>query len=301
MTTAVFLGTPEAALPALRALADLADVRAVVTRPSRARGRGRRTQPTPVAVAATHMGISVHTPATRAELAALDVFAVDVAVVVAFGMIIPGDILTVPRVGFLNLHFSLLPRWRGAAPVERAILAGDPATGVCLMQMDEGLDTGGIIACRQRPVDRLDAGAMTALLATDGAALLGDVLPGHLSGMTTVTPQSGEPTHASRLRTGEGLLAVGDPTDELDRRIRAFTPRPGAWFDTDAGRLKVWSADPVPLDLGVGQWAYAGDDVLVGTGDGALRLREVQAEGARRMAGSAWANGRRGDFPVLVR
>ena len=301
MTKAVFLGTPEAALPALRALADLADIRAVVTRPERERGRGRTTQPTPVAEAARRLGLDVRTPTTKADLRALGVFDVDVAVVVAFGMLIPGDVLTVPRTGFVNLHFSLLPRWRGAAPVERAILAGDTMTGVCLMQMDAGLDTGGIIACRKRPVERLDAGVLTTLLAKDGAALLGAALPGYLSGATTATPQTGEPIHAARLRAEEGLLSVNVSADDLDRRIRAFTPRPGAWFETDDGRLKVWEAEPVRLDVGVGRWVHHGGELLLGTAEGALRLREVQAEGARRMAGGAWANGRRGVFPALVR
>ncbi len=300
MASTAFLGSPAAAVPSLRVLVETTDVRAVVTRPARRRGRGRHTLRTPVAEEADALGLAVHTPGSRAELAALD-FAVDLAVVVAFGMIIPAAQLVVPRRGFVNVHFSLLPAWRGAAPVERAILAGDRETGVCLMQMDEGLDTGGVIACASRPTNRQDAGTLTSLLADDGADLLRGRLEGILAGEALAVPQVGEASYASRLRSEEGRLDPNDPGDDLDRRVRAFTPRPGAWLETEAGRLKVWKAELADSTLPPGEWRYDGAELTIGTGGNALRLLEVQAEGSRRMDAGAWANGHRGALPALVR
>lgn len=245
------------------------------------------------------LGLPVFTPAFPGELADLEL-AADLAVVVAFGLLIPADVLTVPRAGFVNIHFSLLPAWRGAAPVERAILAGDPETGVCLMQMDEGLDTGGLLACRSRPVERHDAGTLTGLLAADGAALLAEHLDSILDGRLVARPQEGTPSHAPRLRPEEGRLDPAATSTDLDRRIRAFTPRPGAWFGTGAGRLKVWSAEPCAVDPLPGRWGWDGRSPVVGTGAGGLLLREVQPEGSRRMEAPAWANGLRGRLPALL-
>lgn len=297
MATGLFLGSPEAAVPSLHAACDVLDIRGVVTRPPSRRGRGRTLHPTPVAAAAADLGLPVHTPTSKAELADLPL-GVDVAVVVAFGMIVPEPVLAQPRLGFLNVHFSLLPRWRGAAPVERAILAGDDETGVCLMQMEAGLDTGPVYACTGTPVGERNAGELTDLLATLGADLLATELPGIVSGASVALPQAGEVTHAPKLSREEAELDLTEPVASVVRRIRAFTPRPGAFVPTDEGPLKVWDGEAADDRLDVGEWYHDGDRLLVGTGDGALRLREVQAPGGRRLPALAWANGRRGAFPA---
>lgn len=279
-------------------LASRTRVQAVFTRPPRRQGRGRTELPTPVAREAESLGIPTFTAAGPGDLAGHHPVA-DLAVVVAFGLIIPAEVLTVPRQGFVNIHFSLLPAWRGAAPVERAILAGDRDTGVCLMEMDEGLDTGGILACRPRAVDRHDAGTLTDLLAADGAALLAEHLDAILDGRLTPRPQEGMPSYAVRLRPEEGRLDPAVGSADLDRRIRAFTPRPGAWLDTEVGRLKVWSAVPREGGPPAGTWGWNGRFPVVGTPEGGLELHEVQAEGSRRMNAPDWANGLRGRLPAL--
>lgn len=299
MPSAVFFGSPQPAVPSLHAVAEAVDLQAVVTRPPRRRGRGRALQQTPVAEAADALGIPIHTPRSRDDLGALPL-EVDIAVVVAFGMLIPESVLARPRRGFLNVHFSLLPRWRGAAPVERAILAGDDETGVCLMEMDVGLDTGPVYACSRRTIGRHTAGEITEMLADDGATLLAEHLDTIIDSRLDPTPQVGDPTHAPKLSSDEGRLDLGLPTGELLRRIRAFTPRPGAAIPTDEGPLKVWDADASRESLAPGEWLHEGDRVLVGTADGALRVREVQAPGSRRLAAGAWANGRRGRFPTIT-
>ncbi len=298
MATALFLGSPKAAVPSLLAVAELTELVGVVTRPEQARGRGRGVAPTPVAEVAFDLGVPVHAPAAKGDLTTIE-WGVDIVVVAAFGMIVPAALLVIPRCGFVNVHFSLLPRWRGAAPVERAILAGDERTGVCLMQMDSGLDTGPILGCGERNIDRHDAGTLTDLLADVGASLLRAELPGVLAGEGVARPQVGVPSYAQKLRAEEGVLTVGASAADLDRRIRAFTPRPGAWFETDRGRLKVWSAVPVSDELAAGEWSVTAGRVMVGTAAGVLRLLEVQPEGGRRMEAAAWANGLRGDAPTL--
>ncbi len=296
--TSVFLGSPPAAIPSLLALAEATDLRAVVTRPPARQGRGRRVHPTPVAQAADGLGVPVHAPAATRDLFDLDL-AVDLVVVVGFGALIPGELLGIPRRGFINVHFSLLPRWRGAAPVERAILAGDARTGVSVMQMDAGLDTGPVLATSERAVGDHDAGTLTALLAEDGARLLVATLEGIVAGTVKARDQVGEVTYAHRLRTDEGRLPPGDTAVDLARRIRAFTPRPGAWLETNRGRLKVWSATPVVGDVPLGTWVVEGGRLLLGVGTGVLWIKEVQAEGSRRMTAREWANGIRHEFPML--
>lgn len=297
--TSVFLGSPPAAVPSLLALAGATDLQAVVTRPPARQGRGRHVRPTPVAQAADGMGVPVHTSATARGLFDLDL-AVDLAVVVGFGVLIPGELLEVPRRGFVNVHFSLLPRWRGAAPVERAILAGDERTGVSLMQMDAGLDTGPVLATSERAIADHDAGTLTDLLAADGARLLAAMLDDVIAGAVDARNQVGEVTYAHRLRADEGRLPPGDTAGDLARRIRAFTPRPGAWLATDRGRLKVWSASPVIAEVPPGTWVVQEGRLLLGVGTDVLWIKEVQAEGSRRMTANEWANGIRHEFPMLL-
>ena len=294
--TTAFFGTPDAALPTLRKLHVDTDLRLVVSRPDRPRGRGRVASASPVSTWALERGLPLARPSSRAELVDLDLTTFDVAVVVAYGAIIPPGLLAGPRRGFLNVHFSLLPRWRGAAPVAHSILAGDDMVGVSIMVLDEGLDTGPVLAVAKVVPGSRTAGDLTDELAAVGADLLLDVLADHVDGRLTPTPQDDAlATVAPKLGAGDGRLDPREGADALVRRIRALSPRPGAWFTTEDGRLKVLAAattdDPAPApgDLVVGT---DGDPVL-GTSRGGLVLLMVQPESRGAMTGAAWARGRR--------
>jgi methionyl-tRNA formyltransferase len=290
-----YFGTPDDAVPPLHALVDAGHtIAVVVTQPDRRRGRGGGTAPSPVKRAAELLGLPVRTP-TRArelvdELTALDL---DAAAVVAFGQLLPASVLGTARFGFVNLHFSLLPRWRGAAPVERAILAGDAATGVCVMALDEGMDTGPVYARVATPVDPGEnAGALRTRLVTLGTPLLVEVfadLPRRVP-----TPQVGEPTHAAKLTVDEFRLDWTQPAAVLDRVVRAGNPRPGAWTDVDGRRLKVLAAH-VDADASTGDAAPGAvdGDARVATSDGALALDVVQPADRPPMPAPAWLAGRR--------
>ncbi len=271
----VFFGTPADAVPALRALHGAGhEIPLVVTQPDRRRGRGGSTQPSPVKAAAEELGLRVVTP-ERARQATDDVVAsgADVGVVVAFGQLLPESLFTAVPLGFVNVHFSLLPRWRGAAPVERAILAGETETGICIMKIEKGLDTGAVFARAATPIDDEEtAGELRERLVLLGTDLLVDTLPNIAT--TTPEPQVGEPTSADKLTVEEFELDFSRPPEELVRVVRAGNPRPGAWTTVDGRRLKVWRA-------------RAGDD-------GSLELLEVQPEGRARMSGDAWMRGRQG-------
>ena len=272
----VYLGTPADAVPPLHALVEAGhDVAFVVTQPDRRRSRGAGADPTPVKRAALDLGLTVLTPAKAREVV-VDVTASDAefGVVVAFGQLLPGALLDAIPNGFVNMHFSLLPRWRGAAPVERAILAGDTETGVSLMQIEAGLDTGPVYASTRVPIGVAEtAGELHARLVEAGTGLLMSELP-NLAG-TTPVPQSGEPTYADKLTVEEFELDLRKPAVELARIVRAGNPRPGAWFRLGNRRVKVWRAHEEP--------------------DGTLALDEVQPEGKQAMDASAWRAGLRSD------
>jgi methionyl-tRNA formyltransferase len=294
---AAFLGTPPAAVPALAALLDIADVPVVITRPDRPKGRSGRPAPPAVKLAALEWGLRVVQPATGAELrAALDAADLDVGVVVAYGRILSPGALATTRAGFVNIHFSLLPRWRGSAPVERAILAGDEATGVTLMWLDEEMDTGPIIAAIETPIaDDETGGSLTGRLSHLGAILLADALPDFVAGSRHPADQiETGATHAAPLHRDEGRLDPRLPADELERTVRALWPRPGAWVSADGARLKVIAGSPTGDALEPGVIAAVDGMPVLGTRDGGLALVEVQPEGGRPIAGSAWMNGRRG-------
>ena len=272
----VYLGTPADAVPPLHALVEAGhDVAFVVTQPDRRRSRGAGADPMPVKRAALDLGLTVLTPAKAREVV-VDVTASDAefGVVVAFGQLLPGALLDAIPNGFVNMHFSLLPRWRGAAPVERAILAGDTETGVSLMQIEAGLDTGPVYASTRVPIGVAEtAGELHARLVEAGTGLLMSELP-NLAG-TTPVPQSGEPTYADKLTVEEFELDLRKPAVELARIVRAGNPRPGAWFRLGNRRVKVWRAHEEP--------------------DGTLALDEVQPEGKQAMDASAWRAGLRSD------
>lgn len=297
-----FFGTPEAAAPALRALAGLSDIRCVITRPDRPRGRSGRPQPSFIKEVASELGLAVLQPEEPAEVAG-ELKGIDVAVLVAYGRLLPVPLLEVPRLGFANVHFSALPRWRGAAPVAHALLAGDDMTGVTLMMMDEGMDTGPVIELVETPIDPVEnAGALTDRLAAIGADLLAARLPDYVAGSIQPHPQAGEVTLAPKLSSGDARL---DPTlsaEVLLRRIRAFAPKPGAWGDVQGSRFKIteaglWLGSELPAP---GAIEVHHQSVVMGTGGGAVELLEVQPAGSAPMDAIDWAHGRRDQPTHLV-
>ncbi|HMF03570.1 MAG TPA: methionyl-tRNA formyltransferase [Acidimicrobiia bacterium] len=288
----VFLGTPADAVRPLRALVDAGhDVALVLTQPDRRRTRGGHDDPSPVKRAASDLDVPVLTP-TRARDVIEDVAAsgAQLGVAVAFGQLLPPAFLGALPNGFVNLHYSLLPRWRGAAPVERAILAGDLETGVCLMRIDEGLDTGGVYACASTAIGSKEtAGELHVRLTDLGTRLLLEHLPRVLE--TEPIPQHGEATYAEKLSVDEFHIDGSRPADELVRVVRAGNPRPGAWMIVDGRRVKIWRARTEPGEGRPGVVRPPGGLV---TTSGILRLDEVQPEGRPHMSGEAWMAGVRG-------
>ena len=297
------MGTPEFAVPVLEALADAHRVVGVVTQPDRPAGRGRRLAPSPVKQVALEHGLMLsqpHSLRTPEAVAQLSAWRPEVIVVAAFGQILPQDVLDIPPHGCLNVHGSLLPRWRGAAPVTAAILAGDEVTGVTIMQMDAGLDTGPVLAQREELIAPDDTQAtLEKRLARLGAELLVETLVAYLAGSLLPRSQSDEgATYAGQLRKEDGWLDWSRPAVELDRRVRAFTPWPGAFTMWRGRRLKVLRAVPLPAWRGgvsPGTVVALAGGVVVATGEGALRLEEVQLAGKRPMDIGAFLRGQR-DF-----
>jgi methionyl-tRNA formyltransferase len=286
-----FMGTPDFARVALDALVAAGHaIVAVYTQPPRPANRGRLT-PSPVQLRAEALGLPVRTPERlkapedQAAFAALDL---DVAVVAAYGLLLPQPILDAPRLGCLNIHASLLPRWRGAAPIQRAILAGDAQTGVTIMQMEKGLDTGPMLRVGTCPIGRETTGELTAGLAELGARLMVETLAAlPLAG--TVQPDQGV-TYAHKIDKAEARIDWALPATALDRMVRAMQPSPGAWFESGGARVKLISAEPAE---GSGPPGTLLLDDSVATGAGVLRLVTVQPEGRPRMPAADWLRGRR--------
>ncbi|MBI4769698.1 MAG: methionyl-tRNA formyltransferase [Chloroflexi bacterium] len=311
MPTLVFMGTPEFALPTLLQLhrSKLCAVVGAVTQPDGAAGRGRKLTASPVKQAALELGLPVITPRRLQEpeaMAQLRAWAPELIMVAAFGQLLRPDALDLPRFGCLNLHASPLPRHRGAAPIPSAILAGDAETGVTIMKMDSGLDTGPILAARAVPILPDDTTAsLTPRLAELGAELLMETLPGYLAGDLTPTPQDGaRATYTRQLRKGDGLLDFSLPAPELARKVRAFHPWPGAFAlrveDPARGTgqpLRILRARPLPGPVSAppGAVLEVGGVPAVACGEGLLLLEEVQPPGKRPMPGQAYARGAR-DF-----
>jgi len=286
----VYLGTPDDAVPPLRALVRAGhDVALVVTQPDRRRSRGTGKDPSPVRVAAEQLGLAVRTPTKAREV--IDDVATSGAtlgVVVAFGQLLPVGLLEALPSGFVNVHFSLLPRWRGAAPVERAILAGDTETGVCVMQLEAGLDTGPVYCSERITIGPRDtAGELRRHLVDVGTRLLVEQVP-NLADAHPVA-QHGEATYADKLSVEEFRLDPSRSAIQLDRIVRAGNPRPGAWMHVGGRRIKVWRAHP-EADV-VGEAGLLSESAELITADGALTLDEVQPEGKRTMPGPAWRAG----------
>lgn len=295
-----FAGTPDFAVPALRVLLDHpAPVAGVWTQPDRPAGRGRRPRPSPVKEVAEAAGVSVYQPETltgAADREALAAAAPDLLVVVAYGLLLPRQVLGLPPRGCVNLHASLLPRWRGAAPIQRAVMAGDKETGVCLMHMDTGLDTGPVYGCRRTSIGADDtAGSLHDRLAELGAQLLADNLDDLLAGVLTPKPQPAEGvTYARKLDKREARMDWSGDAAVLARLVAAFNPWPVAETDWGGERLRIWRAQARPeesLSLPGTVTAVSAGGIDVACGRGTLRLHELQAPGGRRQPVGQFING----------
>ena len=282
-----FLGTPEFALTTLKRLVEAGqEIACVYSQPPAPRGRGHELKPSPVHAYALEKGLTVRTPASMrdpAEIAAFRALGLDAAVVVAFGQILPKEVLEAPRLGAFNLHGSLLPRWRGAAPIQRAVMAGDPVTGVQVMRMSEGLDEGPILGTETLRIGPLDTAQIVHdRMAEAGAELLVRTLPLIETGEARETPQAAEGvTYAKKIRPKEARIDWTRPGREVDAKIRGLSPYPGAWFElpTDKGpqRVKVLLSAFEHADGAAGE--VLDDRLLVACGAGAVRLLRVQREG----------------------
>ena len=298
----VFAGTPEFAVPCLEACrASGARVAAVYTQPDRPAGRGRKLAPSPVKQAALAAGIAVEQPETLKTAqaqAALAAYAPDLIVVVAYGLILPRKLLAIPRLGCWYVHASLLPRWRGAAPIQRAILAGDAETGVDLMQMEAGLDTGPVLLEKRTPITRDDTGGtLHDRLAALGAEALAEGLRRVLAGETLhAAPQAAAGVlYAHKLDKAESALDFARPAITLERQVRAFDPWPGSDAQIAGERVRVWAARAIdgPSKADAGTVIDAGrDGILIACGDGALRVTALQRAGGRRISAADYLNAR---------
>lgn len=300
----LFAGTPEPAVPSLQALlGSRHDVVAVLTRADAPAGRGRRLVPSPVRAAAEAAGVPVMTDVPRGE-AFLDVLRgldVDAAPVVAYGHLLRPDVLAVPRLGWVNLHFSVLPAWRGAAPVQHAVMAGDEVTGATTFLLDEGMDTGPVLGTTTETIRPRDtAGDLLDRLSRSGADLLVATLDALEDGTLRPQPQAADGvTIAPKLTTADARVDWSTPALAVDRRVRGCTPAPGAWTSLpDSTRLGLGPVRPRPdvADLAPGHVLAGKKDVLVGTATHAVQLGEVQPPGKRPMPAADWARGARGLF-----
>ena len=293
----IFAGTPEFALVSLQALVGMGHIPcAVLTQPDRRAGRGKHLAESPVKKYALAQEIPVLQPAALrddtiiAELAALQP---DILIVAAYGLILPQRVLDIPPAGCLNVHASLLPRWRGAAPIQAAILAGDSETGACLMAMQAGLDDGPVYACSNVQIGaRETAGELHDRLAAEGAALLAQHLAAILAGELVATKQDDDrATYAPKIKTADALLDWQRPAAELERQVRAYNPVPGAWFMLGDERIKCWQATSIAaVDAPPGTIVAAEPDgVIVSCGAGALRLESLQRPGRRTVTAAEFA------------
>ncbi|MEZ6023972.1 MAG: methionyl-tRNA formyltransferase [Hyphomonadaceae bacterium] len=291
-----FMGSPHFALPTLAALIDAGhEIACVYSQPPRPAGRGQQERPTPVAAFAAERGLEVRTPKSlkrpeaQAAFAALEL---DAAIVVAYGLILPKPILDAPRLGAFNLHGSLLPRWRGAAPIQRAIMAGDRVTGVQVMRMEEGLDTGPVLASAETPIAFDDnASSVHDRLAALGAPLMVEALAQLERGAAVEIPQASEGvTYAHKLTPAEARIDWSQSARQVDCHIRGLAPFPGAWFEYEGGRIKALDSR---LGMGDGAPGEVLDDaLLIACGEGAVRLLKLQREGRAPLLAEDFLRGR---------
>ncbi|PRX36999.1 methionyl-tRNA formyltransferase [Meinhardsimonia xiamenensis] len=293
----VFMGTPDFAVPALEALAAAGhEIAAVYTQPPRPAGRGKKPRPSPVQARAEAMGLEVRHPVSlrdAAEQAAFAALKPEVAVVVAYGLILPRPILEAPARGCLNIHASLLPRWRGAAPIQRAIMAGDAETGVCIMQMEEGLDTGPVLACEATPIGAEEtAGELHDRLAEMGARLIVEVL-GRLDEIEPKPQSETGVTYAAKIDKAEARVDWRRPAVEIDRQIRGLSPFPGAWTVIGGERVKLLASRlaegrGAPGEVLAGS---PGERLVVACGQGAVEITRLQRAGRGAQEAAAFLRG----------
>ena len=302
----VFAGTPEPAVPALRRLAASDhDIAAVVTRRDAPLGRKRVLTPSPVATAAEQLGLhAIRADRLDTEVTErLTALRPDLGVIVAYGGLVREPLLSTPTHGWINLHFSLLPRWRGAAPVQHALIAGDRETGASVFQLVPELDAGAVFAERPQAVpDDATAGELLAVLADTGADLLAEVVDAIAAGTAVARPQTGESTYASKLGDDDGRVRWSEPADAVLGRIRGVTPEPGAHTMIDGARLKVLAVRRAGADapaLPPGRLALHGKDVIAGTGTDPVILETVQPAGKGAMRAADWWRGLRSSDPVV--
>ncbi|RBY76763.1 methionyl-tRNA formyltransferase [Geodermatophilus sp. TF02-6] len=297
----LFAGTPEAAVPSLELLLGSShEVAAVLTRPDARSGRGRTVSRSAVAERADAAGVPVLQPRSPREpgfLEELADLAVDCAPVVAYGALVPQAALDLPRHGWVNLHFSLLPAWRGAAPVQHAVMAGDEVTGASTFRLEAGLDTGPVYGVVTEPIGPRDtAGDVLGRLAVSGARLLLVTLDGIAAGTLVPRPQPAEGvSSAPRIEPADARVDWALPASVVDRRVRGVTPAPGAWTTWRGDRLRLGPVEPQPSSTGLvpGEVSVGPDGVLVGAGSGAVRLGQVQPAGKRMVPAADWARGAR--------
>lgn len=301
----VFAGTPAAAVPTLRRLATSHDIAAVVTRPDAPLGRRRVLTPSPVAQAAVELGLPVIKTARLDEAATAEISAlqVELGVIVAYGGLVREPLLSAPTAGWINLHFSLLPAWRGAAPVQRALIAGDRVLGASVFQLVAELDAGDVFAMREIDVpETATAGEALEALALDGADLTADVVSAIADGTARAVPQQGEPTFAAKLTLADGLLDWDQPLDAVFARFRGVTPEPGAHTTVAGQPLKVLEAAPATdaESLPPGRLRGTKTALHIGTGTGALAVTRVQPAGKGAMNAVDWWRGLRGGDELVA-
>lgn len=289
----VFMGTPAFSVPALHAIhAAGHEILRVYTRPPAASGRGLKQTPSPVQSAADALGLEVQAPQNFKSPETVEAFAAlecELAVVVAYGLILPQNVLAVPHLGCWNIHASLLPRWRGAAPVQRAIMAGDKKTGVAIMQMEAGLDTGPVLETHETPITVDDTSeSLHARLADLGAAAITEAMAAAHELTRVPQPDDGV-CYADKIDKAEARIEWTRPAREIDCHIRGLSPFPGAWFEADGTRVKVLAATPVDVDGPAGQ--VMTDAPVITCGKGGVRLERVQRAGKAAMDGADFMNG----------
>jgi len=289
-----FMGTPDFAVPTLDALVAAGhEIAAVYCQPPSRAGRGKALHPSPVQARAEALGLAVRHPVSLRDAeaqAAFAALALDVAVVAAYGLILPPPILAAPRAGCLNVHGSLLPRWRGAAPVQRAILAGDPATGITIMQMERGLDTGPMLATIETPIDRKTAGELTGELAQAGAALMVEVLAELSAYRPVAQPETGV-TYAAKIDKAEARIDFGQSAEQVERQVRAFNPAPGAWFEHAGERIRILACDVLDHHASTAPGELIDDQMAIACGSGAIRPTRVQRAGKAAMSAAELLRG----------
>ena len=296
----IFAGTPDFAAQALRAIAAAGfEIPLVLTQPDRPKGRGMQLQASPVKQAALELGLTIAQPASlrhEEAQALLRAQNADVMVVAAYGLILPQAVLDTPAHGCLNIHASLLPRWRGAAPIQRAIEAGDAETGVCIMQMDAGLDTGAVVSTHRYAIKNTDTAneVHNALMQLGAQAIVADLQQLQQTGRLNATPQPQTGiTYAQKLTKEEAKIDWHQPAPVIEHKIRAFNPVPGAWVEYQDRPLKIWQAEAVEQSGRAGEvLAISSDGLIVACGEGALNITELQPAGSKRMPIAAFAAGR---------